>query len=94
MNFSRLHDGQQPTLPDAAPEVALAVTGTEFARIRAHLPDVYDRLLVGGTVFARMTPDQKTQLMEDFARLVGCVWQRLGSGLVAAWQRPFACFSA
>ena len=42
-----------------------ALNGKTFFVIRSHMPVLYQRLLVCGTVFARMMPDQKSQLVED-----------------------------
>eukprot|EP00112_Aurelia_sp_Birch-Aquarium-sp1_P002091 Seg1227.9 transcript_id=Seg1227.9/GoldUCD/mRNA.D3Y31 product="putative cation-transporting ATPase 13A3" protein_id=Seg1227.9/GoldUCD/D3Y31 len=42
-----------------------AMNGKTFFLIRSHMPTLYQRLLVCGTVFARMMPDQKSQLVED-----------------------------
>lgn len=46
-----------------------AVTGKVFAYILKEEPEIYDRLLVHGTIFARMLPDQKTQLVEGLQNL-------------------------
>ena len=46
-----------------------AMNGKTFGIIRAHLPQLHQRLLVCGTVFARMLPHQKTQLVEDLQKL-------------------------
>jgi hypothetical protein len=57
--------------------VALAVTGKEFALIAEHLPYELKRLAVCGAVFARMSPDQKTQLihtMQEVVRRLFCVY--------------------
>ncbi|KAH6931879.1 hypothetical protein HPB50_001305 [Hyalomma asiaticum] len=45
--------------------VQFAVDGQSFSVLRAHFPDVYEKLLVNGVVFARMTPQQKVELVED-----------------------------
>ncbi|XP_064459602.1 polyamine-transporting ATPase 13A3-like isoform X2 [Ornithodoros turicata] len=42
----------------------LAVTGKTFAVLREHHPDALRRVAVYGTVFARMAPEQKQQLVE------------------------------
>ncbi len=46
------------------------VSGRDFAMIRDHLPEEYSRLILGATVFARMLPDQKAQLIEDLKDMV------------------------
>ncbi|GAB6022774.1 hypothetical protein CHUAL_006868 [Chamberlinius hualienensis] len=38
--------------------------GKSFAVVRQYFPDVLLNLAIRGTIFARMTPDQKTQLIE------------------------------
>ena len=41
-----------------------AVTGSVFSIIQNEYPNLYTRLLVCGTIFSRMLPDQKTSLVE------------------------------
>uniref|UniRef100_A0A7N6AM14 Cation-transporting ATPase n=1 Tax=Anabas testudineus TaxID=64144 RepID=A0A7N6AM14_ANATE len=41
-----------------------AMNGKSFAVISEHFPDMLQKLVLHGTVFARMAPDQKTQLIE------------------------------
>uniref|UniRef100_A0A8C7DUZ7 Polyamine-transporting ATPase 13A3 n=1 Tax=Oncorhynchus kisutch TaxID=8019 RepID=A0A8C7DUZ7_ONCKI len=41
-----------------------AMSGKSFAVISEHFQDVLQKLVLRGTVFARMAPDQKTQLIE------------------------------
>ncbi|XP_011613206.2 probable cation-transporting ATPase 13A3 isoform X1 [Takifugu rubripes] len=41
-----------------------AMNGKSFAVIAEHFPDMLHKLMLHGTVFARMAPDQKTQLIE------------------------------
>ncbi|XP_030071447.1 polyamine-transporting ATPase 13A3 isoform X2 [Microcaecilia unicolor] len=41
-----------------------AMNGKSFAVILEHFPDLVPKLMLHGTVFARMAPDQKTQLVE------------------------------
>ena len=41
------------------------LNGKSFALIRTYKPELYKRILVCGTIFARMLPDQKAQLVED-----------------------------
>ncbi|XP_061833687.2 polyamine-transporting ATPase 13A3-like [Nerophis lumbriciformis] len=41
-----------------------AVSGQAFAVITQHFPELFQKFLLRATVFARMTPDQKTQLVE------------------------------
>ncbi|KAL3862276.1 hypothetical protein ACJMK2_008257, partial [Sinanodonta woodiana] len=41
-----------------------AVTGKSWGVLRQHFPDILPKILYKGTVFARMSPDQKAQLIE------------------------------
>ncbi|XP_041861603.1 probable cation-transporting ATPase 13A3 isoform X2 [Melanotaenia boesemani] len=41
-----------------------AMNGKSFSVIAEHFPDMLQKLVLHGTVFARMAPDQKTQLIE------------------------------
>uniref|UniRef100_A0A090X9V6 Putative cation-transporting atpase n=1 Tax=Ixodes ricinus TaxID=34613 RepID=A0A090X9V6_IXORI len=56
-----------------------AVDGRSFAIIRHHFPDIFEKLLVRGTVFARMLPDQKMQLVQHLQQL-GYVVGMCGDG--------------
>eukprot|EP00794_Sanderia_malayensis_P015960 gene15960-17566_t len=42
-----------------------AMNGKTFSLIRNHLPTLHERMMVCGTIFARMLPSQKAQLVED-----------------------------
>lgn len=46
-----------------------AITGKAFAVIKDHFPELMPKLVVRGTVFARMSPDQKQQLVEQLQNL-------------------------
>jgi magnesium-transporting ATPase (P-type) len=46
-----------------------AVTGNAFSVVKLHYPDLLPRILVRTTVFARMSPDQKQQLVEHLQAL-------------------------
>ncbi|XP_078697010.1 polyamine-transporting ATPase 13A3-like isoform X3 [Branchiostoma floridae x Branchiostoma belcheri] len=50
-----------------------AVSGKSFAVIRNHFPDLIPKMCVRGTVFARMSPNQKAQLVESQQDLGYCV---------------------
>ena len=41
-----------------------ALTGNVFSVIKTYYPDLLSKILVRGTVFARMSPEQKQQLVE------------------------------
>ena len=45
------------------------INGKSFALMRTYKPDLYRRILVCGTIFARMLPDQKAQLVEDLQEI-------------------------
>ncbi|XP_022780127.1 probable cation-transporting ATPase 13A3 isoform X4 [Stylophora pistillata] len=51
----------------------VAVSGKTFALIRIHKPQLFNKVLVSGTVFARMSPDQKTHLIQGLQNLNYCV---------------------
>lgn len=40
------------------------MTGKTFAILRKSFPSVLEKILVNGTVYARMSPEQKAQLVE------------------------------
>lgn len=63
------------------PKVAIGISGKEFATIREHMPDEHQKLILGATVFARMGPDQKAQLIEDLQDLVCASLAAFGGGL-------------
>ncbi|GAB6027041.1 hypothetical protein CHUAL_013769 [Chamberlinius hualienensis] len=48
------------------PNFHYAIDGKSFAAIKKYFPDLLLKLTIKGTIFARMTPDQKTQLVEQF----------------------------
>uniref|UniRef100_A0A8D3DI75 P-type ATPase A domain-containing protein n=1 Tax=Scophthalmus maximus TaxID=52904 RepID=A0A8D3DI75_SCOMX len=50
--------------PKAQELYHFAMNGKSFAVIAEHFPDMLQKLVLHGTVFARMAPDQKTQLIE------------------------------
>ncbi|XP_047486397.1 polyamine-transporting ATPase 13A3-like isoform X3 [Penaeus chinensis] len=50
---------------DGAPKYHLAVTGKAWALLCQYFPDLVPRIVAKGTVFARMSPDQKAQLVEE-----------------------------
>lgn len=46
-----------------------AIEGKSWAVVHAHFPDVLQKLVVRGAVFARMNPDQKQQLVQELQAL-------------------------
>jgi cation-transporting ATPase 13A2 len=51
--------------------VQLALSGQAFETIFAHHPTLLDKILRYGTVFARMSPEQKQQLVEALQQNLG-----------------------
>ncbi|XP_077434192.1 polyamine-transporting ATPase 13A2 [Vanacampus margaritifer] len=47
----------------------LALNGSSFAALCDHFPEHLPKVLMRTTVFARMAPDQKTQLVKEFQKL-------------------------
>ena len=45
------------------------MTGKTWTVAKTHFPDMIPRLATRGTVFARMTPDQKQQLIQELQAL-------------------------
>ncbi|XP_076007323.1 polyamine-transporting ATPase 13A3 isoform X2 [Genypterus blacodes] len=50
--------------PETREMYHFAMSGKSFAVIDEHFPDMLQKLVLHGTVFARMAPNQKTQLIE------------------------------
>ncbi|XP_063798171.1 LOW QUALITY PROTEIN: polyamine-transporting ATPase 13A2 [Pseudophryne corroboree] len=50
-----------------------AMNGKSFAVLSDYFPDLLPKILIHATVFARMSPDQKTQLVRYFQDLNYCV---------------------
>ncbi|XP_008405076.1 probable cation-transporting ATPase 13A3 isoform X3 [Poecilia reticulata] len=59
-----LEDEGHAEEPKTQPLYHFAMNGKSFAIIAEHFPDMLQKLVLHGTVFARMAPDQKTQLVE------------------------------
>ncbi|CAK6955037.1 cation-transporting ATPase 13A2 isoform X2 [Scomber scombrus] len=47
----------------------LAINGKSFAALCEHFPEYLPKVLMRATVFARMAPDQKTQLVKELQKL-------------------------
>ncbi|XP_034550797.1 cation-transporting ATPase 13A2 isoform X2 [Notolabrus celidotus] len=70
-----------PTVPQNSVEVItqglyqggygyhLAISGKSFAALCEYFPEYLPKVLLRATVFARMTPDQKTQLVKELQKL-------------------------
>ncbi|KAM3921896.1 polyamine-transporting ATPase 13A2 isoform 2-T2 [Leptodactylus fuscus] len=50
-----------------------AMNGKSFAVLSDYFPDLKPKILIHAAVFARMSPDQKTELVRDFQDLNYCV---------------------
>ena len=50
-----------------------AMTGTTYATLRKSFPEIFTKTLLNGSIYARMSPDQKAQLIEDFISIGYCV---------------------
>ncbi|XP_071623391.1 polyamine-transporting ATPase 13A2 isoform X3 [Heliangelus exortis] len=50
-----------------------ALNGKSFAVVSEHFPDLLPKILLRATVFARMSPEQKTQLVSSLQELDYCV---------------------
>ncbi|KAJ8320392.1 hypothetical protein KUTeg_001979, partial [Tegillarca granosa] len=62
-------DSMKIVIDESNPRFHFAVSGKSFAIIREHFPGVMSKIAVRGTVFARMAPDQKAQLVEILQKL-------------------------
>ncbi|XP_041621085.1 polyamine-transporting ATPase 13A2 isoform X3 [Vulpes lagopus] len=51
----------------------LALSGSTFGVLLKHFPKLLPKILVQGTVFARMAPEQKTELVCELQKLQYCV---------------------
>lgn len=60
---------------------AFAMNGTTWSIIKESFPELLPRLIVRGTIFARMSPDQKQQLVRHL--------QELGYYVGNKFIRPF-----
>ncbi|KAJ7993187.1 hypothetical protein DPEC_G00269840 [Dallia pectoralis] len=59
-----LEDVRHAHDPKPRDQFHFAMSGNSFAVITEHFQDLLPKLVLHGTVFARMAPDQKTQLVE------------------------------
>ncbi|CAH2247932.1 probable cation-transporting ATPase 13A4 [Pelobates cultripes] len=50
-----------------------AMSGKAYEIINQHFPNLIPDVLINGTIFARMTPKQKSKIIEDFQKLNYCV---------------------
>ncbi|KAK2177445.1 hypothetical protein NP493_592g01064 [Ridgeia piscesae] len=64
---------QSACIDVSKPRYHFALTGRSFAVILQHFPELLKKICVRGTVFARMSPNQKSQLVEHLQALGYCV---------------------
>ncbi|CAL1530484.1 unnamed protein product [Lymnaea stagnalis] len=57
-------ENQRIQIDEDSQRFHFALTGKTWAVIRQHCPDILNKIVVKGVVFARMGPDQKGQLVE------------------------------
>ncbi|KAL5475532.1 hypothetical protein EMCRGX_G025359 [Ephydatia muelleri] len=50
-------------------DVQLVIDGPTFKVVRAHYPELVPKLMVKGAVFARMSPDQKAEVVVDLQKI-------------------------
>lgn len=45
------------------------MTGYSFGCLRRYFPQIFEKVLLNGVIYARMSPDQKAQLVEHLISL-------------------------
>jgi cation-transporting ATPase 13A3/4/5 len=73
-SFETLESGTiSPINDDSAASMGngycFVMTGKTWTVAKTHFPDMIPRLVTRGTVFARMSPDQKQQLVQELQAL-------------------------
>jgi len=61
------------------PQCHIAITGKTWAIVKEHFPELLQRILIRGTIFSRMSPDQKANLVEELQSM-GYVVSMCGDG--------------
>ena len=69
LNNNSVQPFQMQTETKLTLDYTFATDGKSFNIVRDHFPEVFDRLCTRGSVFARMTPDQKEFLIEELQEL-------------------------
>ncbi|XP_051515898.1 polyamine-transporting ATPase 13A2-like isoform X2 [Myxocyprinus asiaticus] len=69
INTQEAMDVQAQGLYQSGAGYHLAINGVSFAALCDHFPEYLPEILMRGTVYARMTPDQKTQLVKALQKL-------------------------
>ena len=54
---------------DGGGSYCFMMTGRTWSIAKTHFPDIIPKLVTRGTVFARMSPDQKQQLVQELQAL-------------------------
>ena len=72
-------NGSGETAVSVESDCHLAITGRTWAVIKEHFPELLSKVLVKGTIFSRMSPDQKAGLVEDLQTL-GYIVSMCGDG--------------
>lgn len=65
-----------------------AITGKSWAVIKEHVPDIIPRIAVKGAVFARMSSDQKQQLIQELQQIGYYVGKKLSNVYVCPKRPP------
>ncbi|NXU54138.1 AT132 ATPase, partial [Turnix velox] len=78
LKFIPAEHSQGQEQPEVSPQEALrpchfALNGKSFAVVCEHFSDLLPKILIQATVFARMSPEQKTQLVARLQELNYCV---------------------
>ncbi|XP_061862161.1 probable cation-transporting ATPase 13A4 [Colius striatus] len=68
-DYGRLEDDGQTELALAAGQYHFAMSGKSYQIVAQHFRHLLPKLLLNGTVFARMSPSQKSSLVEEFQKL-------------------------
>eukprot|EP00092_Neocalanus_flemingeri_P007619 GFUD01008222.1.p1 GENE.GFUD01008222.1~~GFUD01008222.1.p1 ORF type:complete len:1156 (+),score=221.75 GFUD01008222.1:90-3557(+) len=71
--------GNEACVLDMDPECHVAITGKTWTIIKEHFPELLHRILLRGTIFSRMSPDQKANLVEELQTL-GYIVSMCGDG--------------
>lgn len=72
-----------------------AITGKIWSIVREHYPDILPMLITRGAIFARMSPDQKQQLVLELQKLgyyVGELYNNLFDNYICL-KHFFFCYS-
>lgn len=64
-SFHQIQSSVHVCLDPMSSQYHLAVSGRAWSVITQHFPSLVPRVVARGTVFARMSPDQKAHLVEE-----------------------------